>query len=340
MYFYNITTLMKLSRNTKIFINYVLGPLLFLWLSYSLYQQIKNQKGLKEAWEQMQQISISQLLIYLSIVLFLMVLNWTIEALKWQRVLRNVQRISLTKAFKAILSGVSFSATTPNRVGEYAGRVLFLDEGNRLRSVSLTIVCSMSQLIITLLMGFLGFIFLGNKAVGFLQGYSVWKDILLFALPIGSLILLLLYFKISHLTRMLERFSWVAKYRYLIVEMEKTGNKVLLQLLLLSLVRYAVFCVQYFLLFHLFGVSIDFWQSWATVSATFLVLAIIPTIAIAELGLRGTIIWELMKPFTANSLGVTIATVAIWFINLIIPAIAGSILIAGVKLFRKKTETD
>ena len=113
----------------------------------------------------MQQISISQLLIYLSIVLFLMVLNWTIEALKWQRVLRNVQRISLTKAFKAILSGVSFSATTPNRVGEYAGRVLFLDEGNRLRSVSLTIVCSMSQLIITLLMGFLGFIFLGNKAV-------------------------------------------------------------------------------------------------------------------------------------------------------------------------------
>jgi len=249
---------MKLSRNTKIFINYVLGPLLFLWLSYSLYQQIKNQKGLKEAWEQMQQISISQLLIYLSIVLFLMVLNWTIEALKWQRVLRNVQRISLTKAFKAILSGVSFSATTPNRVGEYAGRVLFLDEGNRLRSVSLTIVCSMSQLIITLLMGFLGFIFLGNKAVGFLQGYSVWKDILLFALPIGSLILLLLYFKISHLTRMLERFSWVAKYRYLIVEMEKTGNKVLLQLLLLSLVRYAVFCVQYFLLFHLFGVSIDF----------------------------------------------------------------------------------
>jgi hypothetical protein len=41
-------------------------------------------------------------------------------------------------------------------MGEYAGRVLFLNEGNRLRSISLTIVCSMSQLIITLLMGCIG----------------------------------------------------------------------------------------------------------------------------------------------------------------------------------------
>ena len=91
-------------------------------------------------------------------------------------------------------------------------------------------------------------------------------------------------------------------------------------------------------MFHLFGVAISFWQSWCVISVAFLVLAVIPSIAIAELGLRGTIIWELMKFFTVNSLGVTIATVVIWFVNLIVPAIAGTVLIAGVKLYQKKTE--
>ena len=47
-------------------------------------------------------------------------------------------------------SGVSFSVTTPNRSGEYLGRVLYMDEGNRLRVISLTILGSISQLIVTI----------------------------------------------------------------------------------------------------------------------------------------------------------------------------------------------
>lgn len=331
---------MKLSRNTKRFINYVLGPLLFLWLSYSLYLQIKNQKGLKEAWEQIQQTPVSRLIIYFSVVLILMMVNWLIEAVKWQRILKNVQQISLAKAFKAILCGVSFSATTPNRVGEYAGRVLFLEEGNRLRSVSLTIVCSMSQLIITKAMGCMGMFFLWNELSGssIFEQNRVWIMVLIFAAPAGLLFLLFFYFRISYFTRLIEKISWFKKNKYLVEEMERAESGLLLQLLFLSLFRFTVFSIQYYLMFHLFGVAISFWQSWCVISVAFLVLAVIPSIAIAELGLRGTIIWELMKFFTVNSLGVTIATVVIWFVNLIVPAIAGTVLIAGVKLYQKKTE--
>jgi len=41
---------MKLNRNSKIFINYFLGPLLFVWLSWSIYRQVQRQPGLENAW--------------------------------------------------------------------------------------------------------------------------------------------------------------------------------------------------------------------------------------------------------------------------------------------------
>ncbi len=55
-----------------------------------------------------------------------------IEAIKWQIALRPVQSISFTRAFKAILAGTCIASFTPNRVGEYLGRMLFVDPGNKI----------------------------------------------------------------------------------------------------------------------------------------------------------------------------------------------------------------
>jgi hypothetical protein len=37
-----------------------------------------------------------------------MLINWLIETKKWQLAIQKIQSIGLSKAFKAILSGVSF----------------------------------------------------------------------------------------------------------------------------------------------------------------------------------------------------------------------------------------
>ena len=150
---------MRLNKNIKIFLNYFLGPLLFLWLSYSIYNQVKHQPDLKTSWIKIKQSLQSAEIWDLAIVIFLMIINWSIEALKWKISIQKVQPISFSRSFRAILSGVSFSVSTPNRIGEYLGRILYMEEGNRLRVISLTIVGSMSQLIITLFAGIDWFIF-------------------------------------------------------------------------------------------------------------------------------------------------------------------------------------
>src|SRR5690606_17388396 len=87
-----------------------------------------------------------------------------------------------------------------------------------------------------------------------------------------------------------------------------------------------------YLLFKLFDVEVSMWESWWVVSVSFLVMAVIPTIALfTDLGLRGKVSLMLLGLFSQNSLGISLTAVSIWFINLIIPALAGSILILGIK---------
>ncbi|HPG11822.1 MAG TPA: hypothetical protein PLU37_09845, partial [Chitinophagaceae bacterium] len=148
--------LMKVSKNIKFFINYFLGPVLFVWLAWSVYRQIMAQPDLGKAWQHVRQSFNSPLIWNLVIVVLLMFVNWAIEAVKWKISVKEVQEVNFAKAFMAVLSGVSFAVSTPNRVGEYLGRVLYMKEGNRLKTISITITGSISQLIITLFIGCIG----------------------------------------------------------------------------------------------------------------------------------------------------------------------------------------
>jgi len=335
---------MKLNKNIKIFLNYFLGPLLFVWLSVSIYNQIKHQPDLETSWMKIKQSVQSAAILNLVLVIFLMVINWSLEALKWKISIQQIQPVSFLRSFRAVLSGVSFSVNTPNRIGEYLGRVLYIDEGNRLRAVSLTIVCSISQIIITLLAGFIGLFFIKEKIINsetiVENDSNLWLQMLQYGVLISLLILTLIYFRLSLLTALIEKLRHSARYSWLISSLKNVRATLLLQLLSLSAIRYVVFTIQYFLLFRLFGVSIEWWQSFWAVSVVFLVLAIIPTFAIAELGLRGKVSLKLLGLFSANSLGISITTATIWLINLIVPAIAGSLLIVSVKIFKNKNERN
>jgi hypothetical protein len=73
-------------------------------------------------------------------------------------------------------------------------------------------------------------------------------------------------------------------------------------------------------------------------SVVFLALAIIPSIALIEVGLRGEISLRLMGLFSMNSLGIGLTSVTIWAINLILPAIIGALFLLNVKLLSKNDE--
>src|SRR5919107_661964 len=111
---------MRLNKNIKIFINYFFGPLLFLWLLYSIYTQIRQQPHLEQSWQQLKTAATPHKIILLMAVLLLMLANWSVEAMKWKISVAAIRPMSFLKAFYAVLSGVSLSVSMPNRIGEYA----------------------------------------------------------------------------------------------------------------------------------------------------------------------------------------------------------------------------
>lgn len=330
---------MKLGRNIKLFINYFLGPVLFIWLSWSIYRQIKQQPNLEVAWDRVTESMNSPVIWNLAGVFLLMLVNWSIEAIKWKISVKEIQEISFVRAFKAVLSGVSFSVSTPNRVGEYLGRVLYMDEGNRLRSISITIVGSISQLIITILMGSIGLLILRQRLESSAVVSSIWFETLHYGVILAGLVLTLFYFRLAGLIRLVDKLPGSNRFAYLVRALEHFDATILLGLLSLSAIRFVVFIAQYYLLFVLFDVPLSWWQAFWSVSVTFLVMAVIPTLAIAELGLRGEISIKLIGMFTSNNLGILLSSMTIWLVNLIIPAVAGSLLILGIrKIFHNRNE--
>src|ERR1700681_351524 len=142
--------IVALNKNIKLIVNYVAGPIIMLFLFYTVTRQLQKQPHWKDSLHQMFDAAIGKHQWKLYSMFGLMLINWALETYKWQIALQPVQPIGFFRAFKAILAGTCIAAFTPNRVGEYLGRMLFVDPGNKILSVTPTILCSISQMLITL----------------------------------------------------------------------------------------------------------------------------------------------------------------------------------------------
>jgi hypothetical protein len=318
----------------------IIGPLVFLLLSWFIYRQVTHQPGWQNSLRQIGTAITGPQQWKLWLVLLLMPLNWGIEARKWQLALRPIGGIAFRNAFRAIFTGTTMACFTPNRMGEYLGRILYIKEGERIRSISLTMACSIAQLMITLFIGLLGVCYLRATAHPPPTGFRHWQlalTILLWTVSALLIILTFIYCRLSLVVSLLLKIPILSRYGAYIKILENFDAAILLRILFLSFGRYIVFIVQYSLVFPVFGVALSFWQVWGGMSVVFLVMAIVPTLTfLTELGLRWEASIQVLELFSSNVLGIFAASFAIWLINLIIPALIGSLLIVSIKLFKSR----
>jgi len=332
---------MKSSRKKlKIVLNYIIGPLLFIVLAIVIYSKIKNQPDLSQKLQTVKGIFIKQNITQICFLFLLLCANWSIESRKWQLLMQPVERVSFLTSVKAILSGLALSLFLPNGFGEYPARALYMKEGNRLRSVALNIAGSMAQLIITLIAGIISLIYLRNyswQTKPQMQGLSMlWLNGIISMIILGTMLLILIYFRLSWLTQLFEKIPFVYKYRHFIQSLEAFNWKVLTRILNLSFLRFIVFVVQYIVVLHLLHVKIDLADAVCTTCVLFLVLAVLPTIPFADVGIRSEAGVQLFGLITPDTFGIVATTSLIWFINLIIPSMAGSLFLLNIKIFRKR----
>ena len=269
------------------------------------------------------------------IVVLMMFINWMLESLKWKFMIRKIEAISFFTSFRAIFSGITVSSFTPNRIGEYGGRVFCLEKSDRIQAVFITILCSMAQLLTTIIFGSFAFFILHEQFLEdqyFIIEISRFSLLVLFVL---NILFVLAYFNVAFLINFLWKFSFFNFLRQYINVISLFNFKDLLVTFLYSVFRYLVFSIQFLILLHVFNVDISLYDAILSIMLVFFFITLTPTITIAEIGVRGSMALLVFLKFSTNVIGILSSTFLLWIINLIIPAIIGSFFIFSLKFFRK-----
>ncbi|NPA68739.1 MAG: hypothetical protein GXO50_09040, partial [Chlorobi bacterium] len=192
-------------------------------------------------------------------VILLMPVNWFAESVKWRFLMRNIHKISLKTAFRAVMIGLPFAMITPNRSGEFIGRIINMPPENRGKSAVAATVGSISQMLITVIAGVIAGILLlffypekktglNPEELNYLKIFSV--SILFFGV--------LFLFNLKYLYLFFKKIKPGAKITSYFEILETYDTKELFRILFFSLLRYAVFSLQFFLLLYFYKTQITF----------------------------------------------------------------------------------
>ncbi len=312
-----------------------------------VYKQIFYKKDLDKIIYSFEDLfKTNDFIIKFSLIILLMIVNWGIESLKWKFLIKKIENVSFLKSFKAVLTGVTVSTFTPNRIGDYFGRVFILKKANRWEAILITIIGSMSQLLITIIIGSIAILLFIPEHIDAFNFMNINLYYGLFAfVVIFNIFLLFLFFNVQSFTFLLNRLlkkNW-RNFRKYIKVFSYYSTSELFKVLLYSFLRYCVFTLQFYLLLKLFSIPIPFFECIIIISLIFFTTSIIPTVALSELGIRNSaalyfisIYFNKFNALTDKiNIGVFSATTTLWLINLALPALLGIVFVFNLKFYRK-----
>lgn len=280
-----------------------------------------------------------------SFAVLMVFINWGLEALKWQFLVSKVERVSFAKSYKAVLSGVTVSIFTPLKMGEYVGRILHLNPGNRIKGTVLTVYGSMAQLFVTILFGSVALVyFLPKMYVIDTNMHLLWYYLYIVLIVILNLFLLMALLNPSFLVSVINKTSLPQKWKkYFKVLSLFKPSELFREVLIISVLRYLIFSFQFYFCLKVFNVDLPLFDGLVIIAITFLFLSFLSVSALLELGFtRSAICLELVHVFYASNYSKQVvvdadvwqASTVLWLINLAIPAMLGAIFLYGVKIFK------
>lgn len=322
---------MKRLFQNKI-LNTILKILILSGLLYVLYHQLFGNEKMEIAYRHFL-LNFHGNYLLLCCVIILMVINWSIEAVKWKMLIDKLHPISWLDAIEGILFGVTFSLFTPSRIGEFGGRVFALDTDRKEAIVS-TILGSLAQIVVNLSFGALGLL-LYMVLFENIDSYLIAAFVFIYVLMV--LAIHFCYYNVDVVSNKFSNFPILKKVNRYIHIIDLYSNKDFLWIEIFSAIRYIVYCIQFVLLLKFFSFQLTFYTAMILVSAIFFVQTINPlNIALIDFGFRGNVAAYFLAGFTTNPIAIIATTITLWFINLIIPAVIGGISALRFRFFKEE----
>ncbi|MCA1763201.1 MAG: hypothetical protein ABR574_01925 [Cryomorphaceae bacterium] len=300
----------KLRKEVKLIFSFLVFALLGVYIADNIWPIFGEFK-----------LAISAGASSILLIFFLTIPNLLCEAKKWLALL-NDERIGFSKSIRALLIGMATGFITPNRVGEFAGRVTVFKPEAHPKIIAMTWVGSTLQGSVTVAFGLVALLVfpLWSQVSSFIK-FDLSLHILLFS-AIAAILFLAFRKKVFPYARAIAQS----------VRALKTVN--VLNALPWAVLRYVIFTAQIALALYLFGYSGSPWYCCAGISVMFLVQSYLPLTTFAELGVREFLAVLIFGGTMSEPALAAVATLLVWLANIGLPVAVGSLLIRNSKRSR------
>lgn len=266
---------------------------------------------------------------YWIVVLFVLsALNWSLEAFKWKLLVNTIESVGFFRSLRAVFNGIAVSFFTPNRSGEFLGRILYVEPENRIKAALLSVMGTSSQLLVTIQLGLVGAIaWLPSLFSYFEEGNTGVSIISLFIV----LLITWLWFNLPMVVRWTDRLPIPSSWREQMHVWDKCSFNLRWQVWMLSLLRYSTFALQQVIIYRLLGFDSPLYLLCVFIGLAYLMITFIPSIAIGELGIREAVNLFIFTRLGAEASLPLIAGFTMWFLNIVIPTLAGAVSFLMIK---------
>ncbi|MEQ9405516.1 MAG: hypothetical protein RIM99_18150 [Cyclobacteriaceae bacterium] len=235
----------------------------------------------------------------------LMILNWYLEIFRWKISLEPFESIRFNDAAADVLGGLAMNWIGPFTTGDFLIRLA--SKKDKYKATSAILLNRSIMLILTLLVGLYGIVIY--------MEYSI-------SLTVVSIAVLAVISLLFMLKKILVKF---VSYFY------ELKRRLLFKIIAVSLVRYVVFLIQFFVLFKIVLPELSATLIIAGVGWIFFIRTAVPTL-FGGLGLREVSAFFFFENLVPDIQLVIYPVFILWIINTVLPSIIGVVLIWNLRI--------
>lgn len=267
--------------------------------------------------------------IFLFIALILMPVNVFFESVKWRELLRDLEPMTLVQAQKQVYYGFVGAFVTPYRAGDYPARSLMMKDPTKWPSaIGLGLVGTLAILLVEMIFGIPSAILFTYDKVAFPLTRVI----------IALVVLIVLIVVLPIIMRQLAKRQWKEnKLNQLFTTLANMRFPRFVRVIAWSAVRYTIWIMQASAILAFCGVVLSPMEYVIAISTYYLVVAIFPTLPLADIAIRGSWAIIIFGVYSSNTAGIALAVTMVWVINTILPMIVGSVFRNGKNELTIKT---
>ena len=253
-----------------------------------------------------------------------MPVNLGLETAKWHA-LTSADRKPWSRSMREVLTGMTFGLVTPNRTGDAVARVAMVPPSERTSGARAWAVGAWAQAGWTWTFGAISSAaVLTNAAMGngeWAHGHRL-PVAACAAVCVALVAAAIAWWRIPHWAASGDG-GWSRRFtdRFEGLKTPLSASQMNRQVVFSGL-RFLVFTAQFACALGAWGIEVD-GSIWTAIALVYLGNMLVPTAALAELGVREALIVAWIQPEPDWTVPLVAATFAIWLVNLCIPALIG-----------------